>query len=50
MEVISLATIDDVISDLNSDEHLKSAAGLTPEIIESVAEYRRKFARQKAST
>lgn len=45
IEVHSLATIGDVILAVNSDEHLKSTAGLTPEIVERVAEYRRKFAR-----
>ncbi len=45
VEVHSLATIDEVISALNSDDNLKSAAGLTPQIIESVMAYRLKFSR-----
>ncbi len=50
VKVHSLATIDDVISALNSDEQLQSAAGVTPgslkNVMESVAEYRRRVSKK----
>ena len=39
----SLATIDEVTAALAADDSLKKAAGLSPQVIESITAYRKKF-------